>query len=292
MQGVRRGCRGQNLRMPTSTATSPKQAAQEAADSKPIEWAARLGLVARGMIWLTIGLLALQIALGSGGGEEADRHGALRAIADKPLGHSTLVALLIGFVGYAVWRLLEAAVGHRKDDGATRVGKRLLSFGRAGLYTAFSYTTVKFLAGGGSNGGSSGSDHTKPFTARVMSHTGGQLIVGAVGSAIIIGSLIVVVQALRGKFLDKLEDQATTIERITATVGRTGLIVRGLVFALIGWFVLHSAIEYDPEKARGLDDSLRTLADQPFGPALLTIAAIGLLSFALWSFLEAWQRRI
>lgn len=278
--------------MPTTTATSPKRAAQDAADSRPVEWAARLGLVARGVIWLTIGLIALQIALGGGGGEEADRHGALRAIAEKPLGHSTLVALVIGFVGYSVWRLLEAAVGHRDDDGATRSGKRALSLGRALLYSAFTYTTVKFLAGGGSNGGSSGSDHTKPLTARVMAHSGGRLVVGAVGSAIIILSLIVVVQALRGKFLDKLEGQATTVERLTATVGRTGLIVRGLVFALVGWFVLHSAIEYDPDKARGLDDSLRTLAAQPLGPALLTIAAIGLLAFALWSFLEAWQRRI
>lgn len=278
--------------MPPSTDTSPKQAAQEAADSTSVEWAARVGLVARGLIWLTIGLLALQIALGGGGGEDADRHGALRAIADKPHGHSTLVALLGGFLGYALWRLLEAAVGHRGDDRATRVGKRLLSLGRAVLYLAFSYTTVKFLAGGGSNGGSSGSDHTKPLTARIMSHTGGQLVVGAAGSAIIVGSLVVVVQALRGKFRDKLEAQATTIEWVTATVGRTGLIVRGLVFALIGWFVLRSAIEYDPDNARGLDDSLRALATHPFGPALLTIAAIGLLSFALWSFLEAWQRRI
>lgn len=272
--------------MPSSTDTSPKQAAREAADSKPVEALARLGLVARGVIWMTIGLLALEIA--SGGGGEADRQGALRAIAAKPFGHTLLVVLLVGFCGYALWRALEAAVGHRDEDGAKRTGKRLVSASRTVIYGFFAVTTVSFLASGGAKKG----DNTKPMTARVMEHSGGQLLVGAIGAALIVGGLVIAIRAIRADFLDKLGPTPGWVRSTAAWVGRVGLISRGLVIALVGWFLLDAAISFDPQDAKGLDQSLRTLAHQPYGGWLLSVVALGLLMFALWSWIEARYRKI
>src|SRR5688572_2612577 len=103
-----------------------KDAAREAEDSAPVEWLARLGFCARGVIWLVIGVLALRIA--SGDSSRADKEGALEAIAGQPLGEVLLVVLLVGFLGYAAWRLLEGAVGHRDADaGQKRARKRLVS---------------------------------------------------------------------------------------------------------------------------------------------------------------------
>src|SRR5205085_3437492 len=91
--------------------TDVREAAQQAEDSATVSWLARLGLASRGVIWLIIGLLAVQVALGNQ--TQADKNGALRAIADKPFGEGLLVVLAIGFLGYAAWRRLEGAVGHR-----------------------------------------------------------------------------------------------------------------------------------------------------------------------------------
>jgi hypothetical protein len=263
-----------------------KEAAEQAADSKPVEWLARLGLVARGVIWMTIGLLALQIALGGGG--EADRKGALRAIAAKPFGHGLLIALILGFCGYAVWRLVEAAGGHRDEEGAKRWVKRLASAGRGLLYASFAYSTISFLSSPGSQGG----DNTKPMTVRVMSHSGGRWLVGAVGLAVLIGGLVIAVRGVRAKFLKKLRPLSGAMRTAARVLGRVGLVGRGLVVALVGWFLLHAALAFDPNSAKGLDQSLKTLAGQPYGPFLLGAAALGLVSYGLWSFIEARYRKV
>ena len=267
-------------------AQTTKDAAEQAADSKPVEWLARLGLTARGVIWLTIGLLALQIALGGGG--EADRKGALRAIASKPFGHGLLVALFIGFCGYAVWRLVEAAGGHRDEDGAKRWVKRAASAGRGLLYGFFAYSTISYLNSPSSQSG----DNTKPMTVRVMSHTGGRWLVGAVGLTILIGGLVIAVRGVRAKFLKKLRPLSGGMRTAALVLGRVGLVGRGLVVALVGWFLLHAALVFEPKSAKGMDQSLKTLAGQPYGPLLLGAAALGLICYGLWSFIEARYRKV
>src|SRR3712207_6139110 len=107
-----------------------KQAARRAERSTAVELLGRLGLLSRGVIWLVMGLLALQVA--SGGDERetrADRSGALRAIEERPFGTALLVVLLVGFLGYATWRLLEGLAGHRDvEAGRKRWGKKAVSF--------------------------------------------------------------------------------------------------------------------------------------------------------------------
>src|SRR4051812_1567606 len=160
--------------------TDVKEAAREAEDSTTVTWLARLGLFSRGVIWLVVGLLAVQVALGDH--TQADKNGALRTIADKPLGEGLLVLLAVGFLGYASWRLLEGAVGHRDaDDDKSRWAKRIASLFRGGVYLVLAGSTAKFLFSENS------SDKTKPLTARVMSQPGGRTLVFAVGVGLVIG---------------------------------------------------------------------------------------------------------
>jgi hypothetical protein len=275
----------------TSTSASAQQAkstARQAEQSKPVEGLARLGLAARGLVYVVIGLLAAQVALGRGG--EADRNGALAAIKKQPFGEVLLVVLAIGFTGYAAWRLLEAAVGHTDSDpGVKRVGKRLGSGARGVLYASFAVTTVRFLTSGGGSG-----DKTKPMTARAMAMTGGQLLVGLVGAAVIGGGLFMAYRALKKKFMDKLDLQSAsgTTRTVAERLGLTGLLGRGLVFCLIGGFLVEAAVTFDPAKAKGLDAALKTLAQQAYGTVLLLVAAVGLLAFGAWSFVEARYREV
>ncbi|MCU1673267.1 MAG: putative integral rane protein [Frankiales bacterium] len=264
-----------------------KQAARKAEDSESVEWLARLGLVSRGLVWLIIGALAVQVALG--GNDRVDKNGALRAIKDKPFGELLLVVLAIGFLGYAAWRLLEGAVGHRdQEEGRKRWTKRGSSLFRGGIYLFLAASTAKYAFSGGGN------DKTQPVTARVMSHTGGRTLVFLVGAGIVVGGLAMVVRAFRQKFEDNLEtgQMPGWLRSATSVVGTAGLAARGLVFVLIGGFLVKAAVQFDPKKAKGLDASLKTLAQQPFGKSMLLVGAVGLLAFSLWSFIEARYRDI
>ncbi len=264
-----------------------EQTAREVHDSTALERLARLGLASRGVVWLVVGLLAVSVLLGHD--EQTDRQGALSAIADKPFGEVLLVVLVVGFAGYAAWRALSAAVGHRDDDGSKRTGKRLLSAGKAVLYAFLAASTLRFLLAGGGGG-----DRTTSTTARVMGHSGGRLLVGAVGVAVVVTGIGMVVRALMGKHVKKLE-QYRVPDRLRSTaknIGTAGLSGRGLVLALVGGFLVQAAVRFDPQRAKGLDAALATLAGEVYGRLMLVVAVAGMLAYAVWSFIEAAYRRI
>ena len=264
-----------------------ERAAKKAERSDTVEWLARLGLFARGVIWLTVGILAAQVALGSD--KRADKNGALGAIKDKPFGEVLLVVLAVGFVGYAAWRLLEGSVGHRNErDDRKRWAKRSASLFRGCIYLFLAGSTAKFLVSGG------GDDKTQPLTARVMSHTGGRTLVLLVGAGLIVGGLGMAYRGFRQKFEDlvKLGDMPDVLQTVTRVVGTFGLVARGLVFALVGWFLVDAAIHFEPDNAKGLDASLKTLAHHAYGRVALFAGAVGLLAFSSWSFIEARYRKI
>jgi hypothetical protein len=267
------------------TATEAKDAAREAEDSEPVDKMARFGLASRGVIWLVMGLLALAVAVGERA--KADKVGAFEAIRERPLGGTLLVLLALGFTGYALWRLLQGTVGHRDSSkDVTKWVKRAMSIGRGLLYAGFAFSTVKFLVT------DHGKDEVKPLTARAMAEPGGRTLVMVVGVGMIITGLYMAVRGVLAKFEKKLKpipEGLRTLVRVIATIGLVG---RGLVFVLIGWFVARAAWTFEPEKAKGLDASLKTVAQQPYGQGLLFATALSLICFALWSFAEARWRRI
>ena len=267
-----------------------KDAAQAAERSTAVELLGRLGLFSRGVVWLAMGLLALQVASGGDeGGTRADRQGALRAIEERPFGTPLLVGLVIGFLGYATWRLLEGLVGHRDvEAGRKRWGKKAVSFFRVALYGFFAVSTIRFLVQG------SKSDQTQSIAARVLGATGGRTVVYIAGGVVIGAGLTIAVRAFRQKFAEKLDcaKMPGWLERMARVLGTVGIVSRGVVFTLIGAFLVNAAREFDPKKAKGFDATLKTIAQEQFGRGLLFAAAVGLVAFVVWSFIESRYRKI
>ncbi len=248
---------------------------------------ARTGLTARGVIYILIGWVAILVALGKSSGQ-ADQQGALQLLVGKPYGLISLWLLAIGFAGYAVWRLSEAAFGVPGEGNGA--GPRLKSLGRALVYASFAYLTIKVIAG--TQGSQTGQQ--QDATASVMRHTGGRLLVGIVGLIIVFAGLALVVEGVRHKFMKHLETSRMslrtrhTVERL----GTVGTVARGVVFALAGVLVIDAAVTYQPSKAGGLDKALLTLRDQPLGKFLLILAALGLIAFGVYGLCEARWRRV
>ena len=259
-----------------------------------LEVAGRIGLSARGVIYCVAAVLAVQIALGGGG--RADRQGALKSVADEPLGHALVIVLAIGFAAYALWRFAKAATGagegkgHR--TGASGAAKRLADVGRGAIYVGLLYTAIRLLITGAAGGGSD--EEAKTWSARFMAHDGGQWLVLVAGAVLIIIGVVLIVRAFAQKFEDHLDaSQMNRWERDSLPrLGIAGYAARGAVAALIGGFIIQAALTFDPKKAVGVDGALKRLAGEPYGPYLLGLVALGLLSFGLFSFVEARWRKV
>ncbi|MFD8695456.1 DUF1206 domain-containing protein [Kitasatospora purpeofusca] len=270
------------------SAAQAKSHGQRLADSRFMDITARVGLCARGVIYVLVGALAVQIGFGNKGGQQAERSGAVGTIGEQPFGRVLLWALVVGLAAMALWRLSEAAFGPAgSDSGKWTV--RLGFLGLAVFYAVISIAVVQTVLVGGSSGSRSSNQTSKEYTARVLTWPGGRVLVGAVGAVLIIVGVVMAVRAAMRKFEKNLQTDRMSerTRRIVASLGIIGGVACGAVAAVAGLFILLAAVKFDPNRAKGLDETLRSFADTPAGPVLLIAAAVGLVLFGLYSFCEA-----
>ncbi len=268
---------------------SVAQSAEEQVQQPWFRGLARAGMVARGGIFLIIGLLALQVAADSGG-TTTDQKGALAVVAQERYGETLLVILAVGLAAYALWQFAQAVLDtdDKGDDGtgwAVRAGK----LGSGVAYAILCATAIGILAGSG--GGGSGSGGPKSTTAGVLGWPGGRALV-LLAAAVILG--VAVWNLYRGlgrKFMKRMHPSAR-MRRPVEWVGVVGISARGVVYGLIAFFLAKAAVEFDPKEAVGLDGALKRLAAEPYGTALLGFVAAGLVVFALYCFAEGRYREV
>jgi hypothetical protein len=251
----------------------------------------RAGYAASGAVYLIVGLLAAQAALG-GGGDTTGTGGALGHIIEAPFGRLLLGIMAVGLAGYALWRVIQALLDteHKGDEPkglAARFG-----FGVAAVI----YASLALSAAGMALGKSTTPDQegqTQDRTAWLMSQPFGPWLVALVGLAVIGVGLAQFVQAYRASFARALrEDEMSPTERQLVNVaGRLGLTARGVVFVLTGIFLVVAGVQARPDQARGLGGVLATLAEQPFGPWLLGLVAVGLAAYGAYMLIAARYRR-
>ncbi|KJY32954.1 membrane protein [Streptomyces sp. NRRL S-495] len=253
--------------------------------------AGRAGFTARGVVYVVIGYLALRIATDGRGPDEADREGALRQIAARPGGTLLLWLLVLGFACMTLWRAA-AAMSHDEHGGGRRKpGKRLPDAGRAVFYASVCWGTAAFASG--TAGGSNSDRASKDRTADALALPGGRLLVGAAGLALVGVGVGIAVRAALRTFLRRLDTVSMGRRTRTAVtaIGVAGNAARGVVFAGVGLFAITAAARYDPGRARGVDDTLRSFTHTPAGPWLLAAVAVGLQLFGVFSFVSAHRRR-
>ena len=244
---------------------------------------ARLGLTARATVYLLIGWLAVQIALGHRS-QEADQRGAVAEIAQQSYGLVLLWLLGLGLAAYAVWRLSQAAFGTPAEG--RKKGPRLRCLCQGSVYAAVAATTFGFIAGASRQ---SQSQQQATMTARAMRHDGGRWLVGLVVLIVVVVGLALLVEGALKKFTKQLRlDELTGRKRtLVVGVGMIGYKPPGVVFALAGVLVIDAAVTSNLDKSTGLDGAVRTLADRSYGPWILGILAAGLVVFGLYSLAEA-----
>ena len=271
----------------SATAREARAGGEKVARSRGFEWLSRAGFVARGLIYGIIGILAIKLALGAGG-KTTNQQGALETIARQPFGKVLLILVAIGLAGYALWRLLRALLGHGPEDSDSTF-ERVAAFASGIVYAGLCAIAVEILLG---SGGSSG--NANKTTAGVFGWPAGTWLVGIAG-AVLVG--VGLYQGYRGLSKDFLKDSKTEqmspqVRRWIEWIGTFGHLARMVVFCLAGAFLINAAIDYNPNKAVGLDGALAKIADASYGPFLLGIVAAGLIAFGVYSLTDARYRRI
>jgi hypothetical protein len=277
-----------NTRAARAPLREAKSTGDAIAQARWFEWLARGGLVARGAIYGIIGVLALEMAFGTGG-KTTNQSGALAEIAQQSGGKILLVLMAIGLFGYAFWRLLRAAVGHGPEE--TDDGKERLKGLDSGIAYALLFITCVSILLGSSGGGSGSPDKA---TGGVLGWPGGQVIVAIAGLVLIGVGLYQGYEGVTKRFLEKSKtgEMSEKTEQAFTALGVAGHLARMVVFALIGYFLMKAAIDFDPDKAVSVDGALAAVAKASYGPALLGIVAAGMIAFGAYSVADARYRRV
>ncbi|HKI02738.1 MAG TPA: DUF1206 domain-containing protein [Thermoanaerobaculia bacterium] len=268
-----------------------ERTARAALNNPWVERLARLGYAARGVVYALVGILAMQTAFGHRGNQETDTRSALEMVAEQS--RALLWLLALGLFGYALWRVIQGVMDpENKGSDPKGLAKRAGMVMSGLIYGGLALAAVRMANGAGS--GSGGGGGSQGWTAELMTKPFGRWLVALIGIGIIIGGFSQIWQGWTEKFRKhlKMQEMDANEQKLALHTGKLGLIARGIVFLLSGWFVVQATLRFNPSEARGLAGALDTLARQPSGPWLLAFVALGLIAFGAYSLLLARYRRI
>ncbi len=255
-----------------------------------MKWFARAGYAARGLVYLVIGVLAF-LAI-TGAGEPAGTRDALSTLMSAPAGYLIAYVLAAGLLFYSLWRFTQSILdtdshGHDAKGLAIRAG--LLVSGLS--YLALAGYAVSLRLGSGSQGGGGsgggGDGYASMFSQFVGNHwTAGiiALVLAGVGVAHFI-------KALGERYAEHLLAEADKMAFIDP-IAKTGLIARGIVFFILAFLFGMRAWRGEEAESAGSERALQFIQGLPLGGYLLAAMGAGLICFALYSFVEAWYRRV
>jgi hypothetical protein len=269
----------------------PREAVEDTIEEHP--WLLRLartGWLAKGVVYLLMGLTAIDIGRHRPTGDDASPEGVLAQVAGAPLGRTLLVVLILGLAVYVLWRTCSAGLvrGNGARDWLTRIGY----LASAAFYTVLATSAFGAVVRGEEPGRS---DSVESLSSRMLGTTGGRWILMVVGLIIVIVGLVFIVdKGVRRSFRDDMHlEQASEGERrlveIAGVVGWTG---RGLVTAAVGGFVMNAARTADRSEARGFDRALRELASRQVGGTVVICAGVALIAYALYCWVSLRHRRL
>ena len=245
----------------------------------------RVGLLCYGLVHAFVAVLAVRVALGEK--ERADKKGALQAVAETPAGVALLWVVVVGLSALVVWQLAEAVLGHRRVPARQRAVRILVNLAEAGLFGVLAYSA-------GSIAAKAGAPSTTPsFATVVLGLPGGPLLVGLAGLVVVGGSAFAVRRGLRRTFLRDLDLRGAGLNRSTLVtrVGTVGWAALGVAYGVPGALLVVAAVRYDPAQPTTLDAGLQAVADEPWGPLLLVLLAVGLVAFGVYCAFDARYRR-
>ncbi len=273
------------------------QRAEEFAREHPsIVKFARVGWVAKGLVYGLTGVLGLLIGVHAARGQssadgEASQTGAVARIAENPFGVALLIVVAAGLIVYSLWRLCSVLLPG--DTGAKAWFTRAGYVVSAVTYLLLAWTAISFARQPGKPADGEDSK-VESFTRELMGRSFGREMVFAIGAVLIVIAAAFVWKALSASFTHQLlpGDVGPVSHRMIVVLGRIGWVGRAGMMALIGFFLARAAVRFDPNDAQGLDGSLRKATSSGAGTVLVIAVGVGLLVYGVFCAVSAPKRRL
>jgi hypothetical protein len=281
-----------NTSLPRNVQNAERGARNAATGRWMTVWA-RCGYAAKGLVYLIIGGIAAQVAIGAGGAV-TDKKGVLHTIIAQPLGYILLGVVAVGLFGFALWCFIQA-VFDTEGKGTTAKGLiARIGYAAVGItYAALAYGAFQLVVGSGS-GGKGSNASTQDGTALLLKQPFGRALVIIVGLLVLGVAGYLFYTAYAAKFQAQLNVATlpAQVKKLVIAVGRAGYAAMGVVTSIIGIFLIVAALQNNASQAKGLDGALQELAQQRFGQVLLGVVAVGLFAYGVYSLVEARYRRV
>lgn len=246
-----------------------------------VETFARLGHLARGVVYILLGYLAYASS------RAKNPSNVLAEIKDMPLGEPILLLVGIGLGFYGLFRLYGAALNiDGADDDAIGIGKRL-GHGASGLgHLVLSYVAINGAIGTATPAKSGGEEKTGEAASFLLSLPAGEILLALIGLGFLAAAAEQGHKAWSGKFMREMQGDTP---RAAKYLGHAGYAARAVVFGVIGWNIASSALAGNAQEVGGIGLALEKLRENE---TVFTLVAIGLLLFGVFSLIMARFARI
>lgn len=263
-----------------NASTEARNAATTAANSRALTVLARIGYAASGLVHLLLGYLAIRVALNRGG--QSDQSGALSEVTQLPGGGVIIWVTVVGLAALGLWLLIQAALGIGSSSKKRWV-RSVVSAGKAVAYLALGATALSFAQGGSA----SSSESSQNASGSILALPGGQLLLALLGVAAVGVGGYFIFKGVTRKFTEDIALPSGPAEKPIVALGVIGYIAKGVAVVAVGVLFVVAAIKVDPNGATGLDGALKSLADLPFGQAILIVVGAGLIAYGVYTFARA-----
>lgn len=253
---------------------------------------ARAGFLVKGVLYLVVGVLAIQVAAESGGRVTGTR-GAMLSVLGQPFGRTMLLVAAIGLFGYAAWRIVQGVLDpDRYGRDWKGLAMRIGFVARGILHAGLGWQALRLHRG--LTGGSGGSEDE--IARELLAWPLGDWVLVLAGLGLIGFALQQIYAAFAGTLEPGLDVGALRHDagEWAVHVSRFGLAGRALVFIVLGWSAVVAGWARDASAVDSTASSLRTLAAQPgdLGRWLLGVAAAGFIAYGFYQMIHARYLRI
>lgn len=269
------------------------EAAEETVRHPAVKWLTRFGFYTKGGLYIIIGILAILLVIGLQGGKITDPTGALGTVAQKPFGKVLLVIFIVGASGHGLWNILRGAADvDNVGKGWLGISKRIFFIGIGLFYVGLALTAWSIILSAKTS--DVNSELPQTITSILLAIPLGVIIVFIIGLSLFGASIHECYSGFSGKFRQHYRSWEINGWHGTfiSIIGVLSFTARAVIFALMGYFFILAAINYNAEQAIGLDGALLTLSQSGYGKTLLFVTAVGLVCHGILAFYEAKYRRI